>query len=1619
MSALPKNRWIWIILIFLTLNTLCFWTLGAVKLISHLEYQGKIKRMAQNMLRRMGPSESRFHVSRSVKASDAAHVEFKVTSAEAKAEEDGSYIEIGFSKQLGPQADKGYVTITPEIPVRIEQAGWGLKIYGDFKPGEEYKVEILKGIPSFDGMKLGTGKTEIVVFPDYAPELSLKTNGQYLLLDGSQTVPVETVNVEKIEVSMAKVYDNNLVFLLNNMRYGGIPDDIGPDSVKKTVETKFKRNEKGEVRVDLKDILGKEASGLYFFSAQTGDEEGWRRESRIIIATNIGIVVKKSENDLFVWLNRLSTAEPVVGATIKVFSKTNQQILDANTDGNGFLHFKDVDWTGDRKPFVVTASSADDLSFIKLEETVLSETDFAVDGRAYVSGGYEAFVYGDRNIFRPGETAHIRTIVRGRGMDLPGTFPIICEIKRPDGKVFKKLNGMLGKAGTTEWEVDFPSEALTGDYQAEIKIPGAEKAIGTFEFQVEEFMPARLSVKLSVPEKRFVPDETVKVGALALQSFGAAAADKNVELAVVLRAKDFAPEGFKSYSFKDETVEFSEKKIPVEGKKTSSDGKAEFEFKTPAKISAPSSVSLAIGATVKETGGRTITVREERAFDPYPSYVGIRKKTDGNAADGKPSDFEFVVLTPDGKEVPSAKLKVTVNKVNWETILKKDKNGGYQWTSENREEAVHVVTVDSGKGSGIFSFTPKSWGDHIVRVRTEGGHTAAIKLYVEGPWGSAMPWAMERPDRIELQLDKRTYAPGEIAKLLIKSPFKGKALVTVTQDRVLTATVVDLTEATQQITLPVETSFAPNAYCSVTVIRPIVKGEKWAAHRAYGVTPLMIEEKQHRLSVTAKLPDVVRPGEKVKVSLSVEKDSQKVNDAEMSVALVDEGILQLTGYKSADPFEFFYGKRANGVETSDFYSLLIPEPEDKKVAGASSPSGDASYSAKDHLNPIAVKRVVPVALWLSNIKTGGKGDAFAEFTIPKEFTGKLRLMAVASAEKDFGNGDAQVKVKQPLMIELSLPRFLAPSDQFTVPMSIFNETGKDGEANVSLEVPEDFKITSAPSLKVSAKQGEETIVKFRVIAPAHAEKAMIKAKAKLGNEETEQTVELSVRPAANFMTLGGSGTVKAPGKAEVKLPSGWLKGTESDRLVVSSLPSVQFLGALRFLIEYPYGCVEQTTSTVFPLLYMKEILPMIDLKLFSAPQIDRNVQAGIERLFTMQTSSGGFGMWPGDSYPYDWGTVYATEFLVEAKNAGYTVPKSDLNEALDYLEKFVSGKSKDGDADGTLRSHAVYVLAKAGRIKSSWIRRLQETKSDLSEAGKLYLAGSLALMGDKKAMSELIGQSFNSQSFGGKGEGDFNVLPAALGLSIFMEVDPENPLVPVLVKRLEGVMKAGQWDTTQNNAQALLGLGKYSRYLKAQTQSFTGRILSGGKPIASFDDKNAASLNGVELSGRDLTIEINGAGTAYYYWTSGGVPASGKVEEKDNGLKARRSFLDSAGKPANLTKLKQGDVVIVDITLGAGQNYKNVVLVDLLPAGFEVENPRLASSDTSDLSELDMINPQKIDIRDDRILVFTNISDDTHYRYVVRAVTPGKFKLPAVSAECMYDPSIVSVNGAGEITISE
>jgi len=467
-----------------------------------------------------------------------------------------------------------------------------------------------------------------------------------------------------------------------------------------------------------------------------------------------------------------------------------------------------------------------------------------------------------------------------------------------------------------------------------------------------------------------------------------------------------------------------------------------------------------------------------------------------------------------------------------------------------------------------------------------------------------------------------------------------------------------------------------------------------------------------------------------------------------------------------------------------------------------------------------------------------------------------------------------------------------------------------------------------------------------------------------------------------------------------------------------SLPGIKLAGGIKFLVEYLYGCIEQTTSTVFPLLYLKDISKFVESKSWDNRSVDSYIEAGIRRILSMQTYTGGFSFWPGYKDPYPYGSVYATDFLVEADKAGYSIPQFEKNVALDYLEKILSGKDEDYSLD--LKAYSCMVLAKAGRVKSSWIRRLQEIEDKLPVYSRYHLAVALSYLGDDKGISEMLGKSFPDEKIKQETGDSLNSYTKqnAVALSAYMDVAPENEMVPVLVKRLESSMENGRWKTTQDNAMALLALGKYARYIESQDKEYSGNVSLGEKIITNFTDQEPALVKDVDLSGSDVTISVQGKGNVYYYWNVSGVPL-GKIKESDSGIKIRRSFLNRDGKPLDLNNIAQGEVVIVELSVDSDLNYKNVVISDLLPACFEIENPRLKTSDSSSVSNSKEFEPGHIDIRDDRFLMFTDMpmSNKFSYKYVVRAVTKGDFTLPPVSAECMYDPSIKSINGQGRIYV--
>jgi len=1625
MSAIFKKRWAWITVIFLAINTV-----GLLKVISLLEgrkaYEPGPKKGITALVDRMlvkivWPAKKAVE---DVTGQFTVKKDLKVKLIKPGMEGVNPRIEIEFSRDVALDKIKGYIDVRPKVDFHMEDSYYGIRLYGDFLPGESYEVEVLKGMPPVRGLPLEETVKRTVVIPDYKPAFRFKTPGMYMSLKGSRIIPLEVINIDRLEVRIHRVYDNNIVYLLNNMSSYRIPDDLGLDVFKKEINTRGEPNEKKEVLVDFRDLVSGDPHGLFFMCVENPDGYYWDRESKLILATDIGIVAKRSDSGLLVWLNYLSDTLAAGNATVKVFTKTNQQILQGMTDRNGLLHFKDVDWSGDRQPFVITASGEKDLSFIELEECALAETDFDIQGRPYLSAGYEGFLYTDRGIYRPGERIRLRAILRGVGCEVPESFPVVFDITRPDGRQFEKLNGVLSGYGTADVDVDIPGYALTGAYTADLKLPGSDKVIGSCGFNIEEFMPDRIKVAVDLPDKRFSLSDTIPVKVKAEQFFGAAASGRQVEVTCSLRPVEFRPDGYGGYVFTDRSKEFSKRALPTGEKESDENGEADFELKFPKGIMPPSALDCSVSAVVKELGGRAVTSRASRAVDAYPHYTGVRKSVEEYASVNEEVEFDYVFVSAEGIEVPVPEARVSVGKVIWSSVLKKDGSGRYRYVTDKREEPILERTLKTQGSAGVFTFTPKSWGKYIVRIKSgeEGAHAAALEFYCSG-YGYA-PWAMERPDRIELELDKTKYKAGDEARLVIKSPFKGKALVTVSKDDVLFVEAIELTDTTQEMPIVIDEGFAPNAYCAVTVIRKVVPGEQWAAHRAYGVIPVTLDNSGHRLSVKINSPSSASPEDTVKIDVDVSGGAGAAGPAELSVALVDEGVLRLTGFKTPDPFDFFYGKRANNIATSDIYSLLIPEFGRKKVGADSSPSGDKAdfepYDLKKHLTPVSAERVKPVVLWKSNIVTDEFGRARAEFKIP-QFTGNLKVLIVAAGGKDFGNAEGDIKVTEPLMVKPTVPRFLSAGDEFVLPVSVFNTTGADGSATVTLSASEGFEVTGGTSFNIEVGNNKEAAVSFKLKAPSLPQKGEIKIAASMAGYSTSRGIELPVRPPAPFTTICGSGLVKAPADKTIAIPGGWLEGTQGYNLLVMSSPGLQFAGGLNYLMRYPYGCVEQTTSCVFPLLYFRDIAAAVDSAKFGPDQADDYVDAGIKRVLSMQTYKGGFASWPGSRDINDWGSVYATDFLVEADKAGYAVPRLQKKAALNYCEKMLAGK--DTEYPLGLKAYSCFVLAKAGRVKSSWIRRLQERKDDLPASSRFHLASALAALGDVKAVSGILGQGLPDAAIKRETGGSLNsrTRENAIALSVYMDVDPENGMVPVLVKRLEASMKNGSWQTTQDNAMALLALGKYARFIEDQYTDYTGSVSAGREVLVEFDDDTGAEIEGVDLGGKDVRISVEGQGVAYYYWSAEGVPVSGKVKEEDKGIKVRREFFTREGKPLAAGKIKHGEIVVVDVSLESSVSYDNVVVADLLPACFEIENPRVSTSEAVGWIGEDVIEPAHIDIRDDRFLMFTFVPcvDEVHYRYIVRAVTKGKFALPPVSASCMYDPSVLSVHGQGSIEVGD
>ncbi len=1538
-----------------------------------------------------------------------------VTSV-SEAKRSSIYIEL--SQRVLLESAKSKITVSPAVDFRIDAEWQQLILRGDFLPGQSYTVTIASGIQALNGGELEREFSTTVTIRDLEPSLSFAAQGVYLPKQGAKLLEIETVNVDTLLVEVKRIFANNIVYALSSgldqPDYWGESNfsSVGKDFFAKEKQLDYVKNRALVTTVDLGAIIGDSTQGIYKVYARD-KQRRWQNESRMTLLTDIGISARLGEDYLMVWVNSLTNVAPISGATVTLLSKNNQTLATGKTNNKGVLainHIKDK-LTG-FEPYLILVENKNDLGYLRFVDCQLSTENFDTDGRSYLVSGYEAFLYTDRGVYRPGDTLHLGSIVRGRNSTVPEEFPYTITLYDPTGATFTTIRtNTKGGAFFTE-SIALPSFSRTGKYRIVAQI-GEDKVIGSIEVQIEEFVPDKIAVDIKTDRQAYKQGDTVRIDVQSKYLFGPPAKGHTATGAIRLEQLLFAPAKYKDFTFTDGSRQFAPFTSQLSQGMLSDSGTYRFNYPLSTGLMPPSSLKGLVSVSVSEQGGRAVSDYTEIVLHPYTRYIGVRTELNGYADPGVAMSAKIIAVDPDGNATTASSVKVVCYQEVWETILRMDKRNRYSYVSEKKMVPLDSQTISVPAAGTSVSFTPPNYGSYrIVATDIEQKHTTSTSFYASG-WGYA-PWAMESPERIEVDLDKKEYAVGEKASVQVRAPFGGTLLLTVEKDQVLEYIRVEMKENTATIPLTVKADWFPNAYITVTVIKNAANITPKAPARAFGVAPVMVKNPKKILPMTVKAPEVVTSRSK----LSVQVNAGTPGVSTITVAAVDVGITRLTDFKKPDPVTFFYGKRGMTLKMYDLYSFIFPEVP--RSGSNLTPGGDRMFAMArlKHLNPItSARRIKSVALWSGKVTTDKAGIATVTFDVP-DFSGALAVMVVGVQGDKFGSAETEVIVRDKIVVQESFPRFIAPNDRADGLITVFNNTGQQKDITVSLKLNGQARLISAAEQTVTVPNDAEHSVRFSFTGLEAPGVVSFNVTATDGENRSQISFELPNRPPQPLKTIFGSGVVTATEPANFTLPSDWIAGTDEYIVRTSSLSSVALSKNLEFLVRYPYGCLEQTTSQVFPLLYFSSLAKFLDPKLTNSKGPEYFVQEGIAKIQNLMLPDGSLAYWEGARQEHPWSTVYASHFILEAKNAGYSVDEKFSKKIEERLKQIASGNT--GNTNFSTRVYAAYALSARGLLEQKVLNGLKAIAIDsLPPYSRYQFAGILLAAGDREGARALIPTQIQPETFEPETGGNFNsgVRTDAILLTVLNSLEPQSPSCAVLAKSLMDQATVNRWYTTQENAFGLMALGKY---LKGQPAvNFTGKLSIAGDTVLTFGVADF-KVNRKRIGGKSVSLSLTGTGPAYYYWQASGVPTGTKIEEFSRGIVLQRQYLNADGQPLNLDSVQVGAQIICKITATAkDQILYNVCINDLLPAGLEIENPRLQTTPRLAWLPANKGSIQNQDMRDDRFLLFATLTpgQTLEFHYSLRAVSTGAFTIPPIAAECMYNPLIAASASSGAITI--
>lgn len=1488
--------------------------------------------------------------------------------------------------------------------------------------GKYYDILMRDGLPSAIGEVIAAPVALNIYVRDRTP--SIRFTGENFVLPSTarRGIPLVTVNTDVASVSLYRVGDRALAQLLSGYQFlrqldgydvSNLDEQLGEAVWTGELTIASQLNKEIVTSFPVDEALKERKPGVYALVATPkGDEpDTWQgRATQWFVVSDIGLQTYTGQDGLTVFARSLASAAPMAGAELTLLARNNEILGTATTDADGKATFTPglTRGTDAMAPAVLQAKNGDgDFVFLDMTRAGFDLSDRGVTGRA-APGAIDVFAWTERGIYRAGETVHVAALARSDAAQAVENLPLTFIFTRPDGVEDRRIVARGEALGGYAFDLPLQPNAMRGTWTLAIHADPKQPTIADARFLVEDFVPDRIEFDLSSDHDEIDLGEPAEVTVDGRFLYGAPAAGLSLEGEVSISTlREW--ESFPGYQFgladeeQDETGNVTAlEDLPV----TDEDGQASF----PVVIDAVPSTTALLGATVtvrmKEGSGRAVERDLDIGVAPQTDMIGVRPEFSGEEVpENSQASFRVIAVDTDGERTDLKNLSWTLEKVERH----------YQWYRRNDAWNYEPITVTSKVADGVIDASatseprisvPVEWGRYRLEVDSPDPDGPATSVEFSAGW-FVEATSTETPDGLEIALDKDAYAAGETAKLNVSPRFAGKLLVTIGADRLYRTINADVPAGGATIDIPVEADWGAGAYVTATLFRPGDDQETRMPMRAIGLKWLKVDPGARKLDVALEAPQKTEPRQPLVVPVSVPGAAGE--QAYVTLAAVDVGILNLTRYTPPDPAGWYYGQRKLGLEIRDLYGRLIDGS--LGAMGRIRTGGDGGGMAIEGSPPTEKL----VAFFSGPVELDQDGRALVSFDIP-QFNGTVRLMAVAWTKDAVGNGTADVIVRDPIVVTAGLPRFMAPGDTATLRLDIANTDGPAGAYTLAVET-DGIIGADATGQQIDLPSGARKAVTVPITANHTGDGAITVRLTHADGTEVTHGLSLPVRPGAlpiatrrvvSLAADGGSLTVDS-----ALLADSILDGA-SVSLGVTPIAAFDVPSLLLSLDRYPYGCAEQTTSRAMPLLYVGELARQAGLD--DDPALHDRVQDAIRRVLSYQSSSGSFGLW-GPGYGDLWLDSYVSDFLTRAREQKYDVPAEGMRLALDNLQNSLA-YDLDIPGRGPEIAYALYVLARNSRASAGDLRFYADTKLEefSTPMARAQIGASLALYGDslraEKAFRSALQLARAADPDHYRSDYGSRLRDGAAMLALAAETRPLPGLVPDMISYAANVSTGRRYTSTQEEAWMLLAARALSEGANAIKVEIDGQPHQGGW---------SKKLDGAELEAAPVTIVNRGATLVDAVVTTVAAPAD-PLPAGGDGYDITREYYHLDGTPAEIQSAQQNERFVVVLTVSEQHDWPAQVLVtDLLPAGLEIDNPGLVgSADLSNFGWLPEIQPAHTEFRDDRFVAAFDSPGglDTYtMAYVVRAVTPGVFTHPAAQVEDMYRPEFSARTSSGMMEV--